>query len=888
MSTSRDFVNFLEDGAEYTAPTTLDGKFNAALWTIKGEQKGSFTKPQLEHMTKIYERFTGTQTNKKKVFDGLILKAYMGAGKTLMSIAIMFVLRQEIGKSGVAGGGNFSRPIVVICPDALRPQWQTELGKLFQGPAHVRTYTELMEEIKHPPEAGQVVLFPKSGLYIFDECHNIRTLANRLTDAESVKLCTFLQQHAIKRLGLTGTLIYYSKDDLLYEVNALTGLVGSKWALPFTWTHLNNIYTDVEGDTGGFWYALKSILGGWIFNLENLRLFPLPNFLAIADIGDFYFNRYSPYYNSKFELVDRALRQVPGFDTGVLKKDLKGVSIKGPMSIVSIMLMTTMLNPFSYMIPTIFALIAVQNQNTFNDLDKEAMQKHICPMIVDMANEDVDVRRDVVTRLAAEADWVKDQWGLYVKRPLSYVANKVRGALSDDSGEVKDEPDYNTANAYQETVNKWVKADKFIKEIKDGKATYVHIDEKEIKEKDEAESQQPEAVFITTCHRFEEVAYTMPQLMLFMRFTTNRLTPTEARLLGISEEKRTMRDQLTLGDLETVGLKIGSIAVTPANALKIDQENKARKEQFIEQLGADGDWLKMANTYTPPEGLGLDVSAGEGAADDSVTRSDAYPKFEHIRQRLQKQEPGTKVVLFSQFSDVLSNFEQYCGGNDSHLKFHEVEKNAVENIKPADYFNLAAKKKEDKTKVHILLLDKDRADGFDGLQDVKLMIIMEPCTTDSMKRQLIARVVRQRAHSQSRTVDVYEYVSTPGFLNIKKVYASMSDWWTHDKRVAPWVFKPLLSQARTPDQIVVANQMVSGEMEDLCQGNRDEFEKGFINKFRKADLRTAFKTWSFGKDNEEELKDIERRLNGREDKQKRWRQWQRFRNENLNPGKQVK
>jgi hypothetical protein len=168
------------------------------------------------------------------------------------------------------------------------------------------------------------------------------------------------------------------------------------------------------------------------------------------------------------------------------------------------------------------------------------------------------------------------------------------------------------------------------------------------------------------------------------------------------------------------------------------------------------------------------------------------------------------------------------------------------------------------------------------------MIIMEPCTTDSMKRQLIARVVRQRAHRQSRTVDVYEYVSTPGFLNIKKVYASMSDWWTHDKRVAPWVFKPLLSQARTPDQIVVANQMVSGEMEDLCQGNRDEFEKGFINKFRKADLRTAFKTWSFGKDNEEELQDIESRLKGQEDKQKRWRQWQRFRNENLNPRKQVK
>jgi hypothetical protein len=157
-----------------------------------------------------------------------------------------------------------------------------------------------------------------------------------------------------------------------------------------------------------------------------------------------------------------------------------------------------------------------------------------------------------------------------------------------------------------------------------------------------------------------------------------------------------------------------------------------------------------------------------------------------------------------------------------------------------------------------------------------------------MKRQLIARVVRQRAHRQSRTVDVYEYVSTPGFLNIKKVYASMSDWWTHDKRVAPWVFKPLLSQARTPDQIVVANQMVSGEMEDLCQGNRDEFEKGFIHKFQKADLRSAFKTWSFGKENEEELEDIERRLAGTDDKRKRWRQWQRFRNENLNPRKQVK
>jgi hypothetical protein len=643
--------------------------------------------------------------------------------------------------------------------------------------------------------------------------------------------------------------------------------------------------------------------------LENLRLFPLPNFLMLADIGDFYLNRYSPYFNPKFDLVSRALRRVPGFDPAVLVKDLSDVAIKGPMTILSIMLMTSMLNPFSYMIPTIFALIAVQNQNTFNDLDKEAVQTQICPMIVDMTNEDVDVRRDVVTRLAANTVWVKDQWGLYVRRPLAHIANAAQNKWNKTDNKVKDT--FNTADVYQETVNKWERADKFVRA--DG--TYVDAQGKPIEEEKSDENVQPASavaqddsvgwpssgvalvsksasthVFITTCHRFEEIPYTMDQLMMFMRFTTNRLTPTEAKLLNITEEQRTMRPELTLEDLETTGLMIGSITLTQSEQGKIKVENTERTKQFItklgRELGSTDDWVKITEDVTsadqtnPP--LVAYVALTTGASfEEAVDQR----KFEHIKQRILKLDPThtNRVVLFSQFDTVLSNFKTYCSGAQ-RLKIHRVGDPFDGGItKASDQFNFSAK--EDPNNIHILMLSKSEADGFDGLQDVGLMIIMEPCTTDSMKRQLIARVVRQRAHTKSRTVNIYEYVSTPGFLNIQKVYASMADWWTHDKRVAPWVFKPLLSQARTPDQIVVSNQMVSGEMEDLCQGNHDQFEKGLINKFNKDKLWTQFKTWSFGKANDDELEEIEKRLQNEHKDLTRWHKWQQFRNARLNPGK---
>jgi hypothetical protein len=245
--------------------------------------------------------------------------------------------------------------------------------------------------------------------------------------------------------------------------------------------------------------------------------------------------------------------------------------------------------------------------------------------------------------------------------------------------------------------------------------------------------------------------------------------------------------------------------------------------------------------------------------------------------------------VFSQFAQVLDDFKHYCENDSDHLnklQFHVIDGEKYHSLTTAaDIFNFKARKNN--AKIHVLLLDKQRADGFDGLQDVECMIIMEPCTTDSMKRQLIARVVRQRAQSKSRVVKVHEYVCVPGALNLKKWMASKSDWWQHDRRVAPWVFEPLLSQARTPDQIVAGSQMVSGVMEDLCKEGKEEYVKGFEKKLmQNPPSLKSMKQSLFGKSNVEELNEIkevlgrENATKGEKDKQKlrMWNQWQDVRN----------
>jgi hypothetical protein len=106
---------------------------------------------------------------------------------------------------------------------------------------------------------------------------------------------------------------------------------------------------------------------------------------------------------------------------------------------------------------------------------------------------------------------------------------------------------------------------------------------------------------------------------------------------------------------------------------------------------------------------------------------------------------------------------------------------------------------------------------------------------------------------------------TPGKLNIKRMAASVMDWWKHDSRVAYWVFKPLLNSTRTPDQVVVRSQQVSGEMEDICSGAEKDFVRGLEKAGRAVkniskDARDAI----LGKYNFDILKEERRQLRERQ------------------------
>jgi hypothetical protein len=780
-----------------------------AIRTSKKKMGVQFFDYQTSVMSDVMRKFDN--------YDGIILKAYMGAGKTVMSMGIMQTIR--------AKSESRANKIVVIMPDGLEKQWKDE----WEGYVHqveFWPFEKFVEESKKL-EFGQPI--EQEYYIIFDECHKIRTLTQTLSNEDADKVCQFMGKKAIKRLGLTGTLIYYDKDDLLYEVNAFAGTDGQgRWPLPFTWTHLTNVYRDTQGDTYGLWYALKSIFGGWIFNLENLRIFPIPDFLALADIGDFYLNQYSPYNEPKREIVGSILSAIPGFDKAVLNRDLKGLIINGPLTILSIMSFTTMMNPFSYLIPTIFAMVSIEDQNTFNDLDKIEIQTKICPMIVNVKNINVDDRGSLANSVIQHIDWVANKKNVAIDR-AGRAVKKIGTKLGVESKEPEGTPEV-YQEIYQEAIYKWPGIEQFC--TADDTEDYTVA---------------PSSVFITARHQFEEIPYTWSQLQLFIRFTNNRLTPCEAEMLHMKESQRTMTRHLTMHDLETTGLRIGSLDITKSKLKKIQDGNNDRKIQFRKTV----ERITQQNVQPPV----LDKSDPE--------KYEGVPKFDEVIRRINASGVH-RVLLYSQFEEVSQGFKEYIRNRKSAQTSNWVFKNSESKIQKHE-FNHEARQDVRNERKYIMVLSPLKADGYDGLQDVDTMIILEPCTTDSMKRQLIARVVRQFAHSKSRVVNIYEYVCTPGKLNMRRMGASIMDWWKHDNRVAYWVFRPLLNNTRTPDQVVVRSQQVSGEMEDICSGSAEDYVRGVDKKAKRAlkTIGTDSRDVILGKYNFDILKEERKQLRER-------------------------
>ena len=771
------------------------------MFGSKIEDGFKFTVQQRDSIKKVIARL--------QAYDGVIFKAYMGAGKTYMSVAIMYYIR--------ARAQGDEKSITIVCPNGLKSQWEDR----WKVSVANLDFWEMKDFIDHAKNGN----YEDQRYFIFDECHKIRIETLTLNDKEAENVCTFLSKNGIKRLGLTGTLIYYDRDDLLYEVNSFVGPDHEgRWPLPFTWTHLTNVFRDTQGDTYGFYYTLKSIFGGWIFNLERLQLYPIPNFLDLADIGDFYLNQYGPYKEPKRAAVSDLMRRIPGFDADVLTPNLANLVIKGPMTVLSIMSYTTMMNPFSYLIPTIFTMVQIENQNALNDLDKELIQGKICDVIVDMPNIDVDERTSLASNLIKKVDWLAHapEFAVSKRTSAARTASNLFGSRTPTLLQTWADDKTTPHILCREIVYKWPAIEQL-------------YDRKGVK----SQGIDPKSVFITLCHRFEEVDFDWYQLQMFVRFTNNRMTKMDAKLLGIPESKRTMTRQLTMHDLETTGLKIGSVQFSEGINAEIEKGVKERSNQFRNSFKSLE--KKTASEEAPQSGELKNDYKGEMFN---------VNKFDKAISRM--VEPTVRrVVVFSQFEDVLTNFRTYAGERHDNFKFYTHNE-----LHP---FNFDARTDQDNNiSKYIMTLSAAQADGYDGLQDVDLMIILEPCATDSMKRQLIARIVRQRAHTQSRRVVVFEYMCTPGFGNISRIEASMMDWWQHDKRVAYWVFEPLLDNTRTPDQVVVRGQQVSGEMENLCSGAEEgeEFKKGLHNKVKKAlkgDRREKVREAVYGKYNLEIL-----------------------------------
>ena len=116
----------LEEKKDPQPPRDWLVAFGKGIRTPSLQQGINFSSTQLDVMLRVIKKFDE--------YDGLILKAYMGAGKTFMSMAIMNYIRETLGDK---------RGIVVICPDKLVDQWQTDWMSEDGEPQSYKSHNEI-------------------------------------------------------------------------------------------------------------------------------------------------------------------------------------------------------------------------------------------------------------------------------------------------------------------------------------------------------------------------------------------------------------------------------------------------------------------------------------------------------------------------------------------------------------------------------------------------------------------------------------------------------------------------------------------------------------------------------------------------------------------------
>lgn len=690
---------------------------------------------------------------------GIILRAPMGFGKTLVALKIADNFKTEETQTQLT--------IRVFCPDNLQTVWRDDAKKL-----RISIKTTGFNGIVKYINAWVRRVGGLREFFIFDECHQLRTLINGMTIRESELVCKFFNRVSVRCLGVTGTLIFKNMDDLLYEINVISGLDNKqRWRVPFSWNHLVDVYPTKR--------PIKSFVQGWVATVWKVG-FSAMTVAKLADIADFYLTQNMLYKTNKTKLVQSILRSIPGLDQNVLSTtEIADIRLANVMTIPTIILAYGMMSPFSSLIPTLFGIIDIEEQNDLKKLNMNKLCDHVKNLFV-VAPDQGSVEQSKTLKKQIEcALRVGAESANFGLDPIDACPTTTETKLLQ----------YGREENSNTTINLTIES-------------YV-----------------------------SKVRYTPQQLQAFIRFTTNRLTTTEAEKLGISRMMHTRKSVLTMEDLSTTGLRIGNMSFTDEEVGRIKKENDRRISMFWNSQESSGGLKTVAKDRDDKGAVALNAElladltpvfpdphfapTEEESKESKGSKGSNVPKFEKIIAIIKQHQ---RTVVYSQFVDDIMRFFEF--DFEDVKSFLALSKEMMKAKEFTSYDADGAKRQFNACEGPcVLMLDAVFSEGFRDIRDVDAFIIMEPAQSSSMKQQIIARVARADSYTKNMTLKVYEFVCFAP--RAKRLLASAKDWWKHDATVGYWVFKPVLDQLRTPDQFVKQQQNNMEETESAivqCAG----------------------------------------------------------------------
>ena len=279
---------------------------------------------------------------------GIVLNLSMGLGKTRTALAL--ATKQTVNK------------ITVLVPyTGIKASWNEDWEKFPKKENYeLETY-----DFK---EFAQLENFEGGRTLIVDEVHLVESVPD--VDAFLKKIRT---SPKVATVGLTGTILSDSFRDLLVTLNVV---MPENKAPSLNERLFLRDYFKVP------WYRFFQ---AWIKHLVTFQVVSILSPYYLADATEFYtggVSSKSRYATEKRKIVQKVLGALPFFRKKVFDMEFEDLSRKEPFTVLSFIIYRTLINPFSFVLPSILLALTVKSRNDITRPDTRKLREHFGPYIV--------------------------------------------------------------------------------------------------------------------------------------------------------------------------------------------------------------------------------------------------------------------------------------------------------------------------------------------------------------------------------------------------------------------------------------------------------------------------------------------------------------------------